>query len=83
MRMKALAAYLFIHFMPASARARKRGSAQDGTKFNCALRQRTPAIHPIIVPVSRIQFSADRACNYVSELALGQSARRVGVATGS
>ena len=33
-----------------------------------------------VTPVSRIEFAADRACNYVSDIA-GQSARRVGVAT--
>ena len=75
--------YLFIHLTLASARARKRGSAQDATKFNSAeLSRFTPANSSNSanhVPVSRIEFAADRACNYVSdsELATGQSARRV------
>ena len=69
----------------ASTRARKRGAAPDATKFNSAELSRftpanssNPANH---VPVSRIEFAADRACTYVSELDTGQSARRVGVAT--
>ena len=49
MRMKALAAYLFILPTPASARVRKRGAAQDATKFNSAeLSRFTPAIQPIM-----------------------------------
>ena len=58
----------------ASTRARKRSSAQDATKFNGAeLSRFTPvnasnsANH---LPVSRIEFAADRYCNYVRELAL-------------
>ena len=74
MHMKALAAYLFILFMPASARvnarARKRGSAQDATKYNSAeLSRFTPANSSNSanhVPVSRIEFAADQACNQLS-----------------
>ena len=33
------------------------------------------------LPLSRIEFAAGRACNYVCELDTGQSARRVGFAT--
>ena len=69
----------------ASTRARKRGAAPDATKFNSAeLSRFTPANSSNSanhVPVSRIEFAADRACTYVSELDTGQSARRVGVAT--
>ena len=92
MRMKALAAYLFILFTPASAHVNARqnaGSAQDVTMFNSAeLSRFTPANSSNSanhVPVSRIEFAADRACNnyYDSELDTGPSARRVGVATRS
>ena len=51
MRVKALAAYLFILSTPASARvnARKRGAAQYATQFNSAeLSRFTPAIQPIM-----------------------------------
>ena len=82
---KRSAAYLFILFTPASARvdacARKRSSAQDTTKFNGAeLLRFTPANASNSanhVPVSRIEFAADRSCNYVRELALAN--HRVGV----
>ena len=58
----------------ASTRARKRSSVQDATKFNGAELSRftpanasNPANH---LPLSRIEFAADRSCNYVRELAL-------------
>ena len=55
-----------------STRERKRGSAQDATKFNGAeLSRFTPANASNSanhLPVSRIEFAADRSCNY--ELAL-------------
>ena len=74
MRIKAFAAYLFILFMPASARARKRSSAQDVTKFNGAelsrFTQANAGHSANHLPVSRIEFAADRSCNYVRELAL-------------
>ena len=85
MRVKALAAYLFILPTPASARVNARQKAWRGAIcykvqqcWTFALHASNSANH---VPVSRIEFAADRACNYVSELATGQSARRVGVAT--
>ena len=82
MREKALTAYLFI--LPTAPSARV-NAAPDATKFNSAeLSRFTPANSSNSanhVPVSRIEFAADRACTYVSELDTGQSARRVGVAT--
>ena len=58
----------------ASTRARKRSSAQDATKFNGAeLSRFTPANASNSanhLPVSRIEFAADRSCNYVRELVL-------------
>ena len=49
MRVKALAAYLFILPTPSSARARKRGAAPYATKFNSAeLSRFTPSIQPIM-----------------------------------
>ena len=58
----------------ASTRARKRSSAQDAAKFNGAeLSRFTPANASNSanhLPVSRIEFAADRSCNYVRELAL-------------
>ena len=57
-----------------STRERKRSSAQDATKFNGAeLSRFTPANarnSANHLPVSRIEFAADRSCNYVRELAL-------------
>ena len=54
--------------------ARKRSSAQDATKFNGAeLSRFTPAnaSHSANhLPLSRIQFAADRSFNYARELAL-------------
>ena len=53
--------------------SRKRSSAQDATKFNGAeLSCFTPANASNSanhLPVSRIEFAADRFCNYVRELA--------------
>ena len=58
----------------ASTRARKRSSARDATKFNNAeLSRFTPANASNSanhLPLSRIEFAADRSCNYVRELAL-------------
>ena len=58
----------------ASTRARKRSSARDATKFNNAeLSRFTPANASNSanhLPLSRIEFAADRSCNYVIELAL-------------
>ena len=69
----------------ASTRARKRSSAQDATKFNGAeLSRFTPAnaSHSANhLPVSRIEFAADRSCNYVvrRRARTGQSARGAGI----
>ena len=58
----------------ASTRARKRSSARDATKFNNAeLSRFTPANASNSanhLPLSRIEFAADRSCNYVREVAL-------------
>ena len=71
----------------ASTRARKRGSAQDATEFNSAeLSRFTPANSSNSVnhvPVSQIEFAADRACNYASELALAHQLVRVAERTSS
>ena len=63
MRVNALAAYLFILPTPASARARKRGAAQDATKFNSAeLSRFVKSIQPIMyrcheLSLQRIEFA--------------------------
>ena len=63
----------------ASTRARKRSSAQDATKFNGAeLSRFTPANASNSanhLPVSRIEFAADRSCNYVREHDMYEGAR--------
>ena len=74
MRIKAFCGVSARRHQRASTRARKRSSAQDATKFNGAeLSRFTPAnaSHSANhLPVSRIEFAADRSCNYVRELAL-------------
>ena len=74
MRVKALAAYLFILPTAPSARVNARQKAWRGARSNTVQQCRTFALHASNsanrVPVSRIEFAADRACNYVSELAL-------------
>ena len=58
----------------ASTRAIKRSSARDATKFNSAeLSRFTPANASNSanhLPLSRIEFAADRSCKHVRELAL-------------
>ena len=57
--------------------------AQDATKFNNAELSRFSLANSNNaannVPATRIEFTADRACIYVSERATGQSAQRVRV----
>ena len=78
MRIKAfcgVSVYTLHAGISARQRAReKSSSAQDATKFNGAeLSRFTPANASNSanhLPVSRIEFAADRSCNYVRELAL-------------
>ena len=64
-------------------RARKRSSAQDATKFKGAELSRFTPANPSNsanhLPVSRIEFVADRSCNYVRELAVDNQLVALGV----